>query len=306
MGSGTAVLSCLKPLSIEDIKVRPASWQLNTTPIGSPPPQPWRNPVAPSPPSFQHDFGSFMPLRIQAKYWILSAFAVATRPLLNIPIVSFFTFTHILPVAIVALLKCATNRRSRWRIIYYFFLGLHAVHARDTAGPLIRYFSGQEATRRQELAVHFCLAFSLLSEAEWWRCDRYYFQHPVLKSWWPIEPEDMCLATWCDTMVFIARFAILWFICRGLGVVTQSLVLGKVQMQYKGMWGTNTLFLMKETSWATYFLGTGLEMVLYRVMRLVTVSLADKVERGIMRALQWYVVDFIFDGDYFLLMGSGI
>lgn len=84
------------------------------------------------------------------------------------------------------------------------------------------------------------------------------------------------------------------------------MVHGKVKIQYKGMWGTNTLFLMKETSWATYFLGTGLEMVLYRAIRLITVSMAEKVEGGIMRALQWYVVDVILDGDYFLLMGSGI
>lgn len=175
MGRNTAIPSCSKSLSIEDFKVRLASWQLNIAPLGSPRPQPWSSPVTPSPPPFQHDLSPFMPFRIQAKYCILSVFAVVTRPLLNISIITFFTFTHILPVAVVALLKRATDRKSRYRIIYYFFLGLYAVHARDAAGPLIRYFSGQEATRRQELAVHFCLAFSLLLEAEWWHCDRYYF-----------------------------------------------------------------------------------------------------------------------------------
>lgn len=89
-------------------------------------------------------------------------------------------------------------------------------------------------------------------------------------------------------------------------MVTQSLVSGKLEMQYKGMWGTNTLFVMKETSWAMYFLGIGFEMVLYRAMRLATVSLAEKIGEGVLRALQWYIVDFIFEGDYFLLIGSGI
>jgi hypothetical protein len=114
-----------------------------------------------------------IPLYLQRAYWLASASAVLLRRLLlhfaskPIPLIASISIL----IAIDSAVAIFWNW-FHWSRLYYVCISLVG----ELANPILHLFSESTHIYRQELGIHFCLAFFLASEMNWW-----FFLHDSLK-----------------------------------------------------------------------------------------------------------------------------
>jgi hypothetical protein len=156
------------------------------------------------------------------------------------------------------------------RVHFYWcsLFGL-ATAAGNIISPCMDALSTTPLHYQQSMAVHFCLAFVVISEAEWWRYLRGIVLHPVIRDlhpvYYPFREQGLR-----NFHKWMGRSTLAWPIGETLAVAVMT-VTGRGGWATRSTWQSTTLFSAGISGQAVQ------AFILLRPLRHLTAWLADGV-----------------------------
>jgi hypothetical protein len=125
-----------------------------------------------------------IPIKLQLVYWLLSAFCVLSS---QISVLEQLAHLSAWPTAVMALLAMYLPRKlfsyiSIHTCIHWFALYKLAVVTGCLIEPVLQPLSTELLTSRHILVLHWCMAFFVISEAEWHRHRHKTIAHPIYRD----------------------------------------------------------------------------------------------------------------------------
>ncbi|KAH7068665.1 hypothetical protein FB567DRAFT_599059 [Paraphoma chrysanthemicola] len=135
-----------------------------------------------------------IPMRLQIQYWILAImFVLACEITIRHSVA--FTLNWLLPLAAgFGLLLSNTFREAvRTHPFYYWYVLYNlSVLTGLSLEPAMHVLSTEPATDRQLLLLRWCMAYFIISEAEWHRHVHEAIEHPIGRDLLPTKEPGLC------------------------------------------------------------------------------------------------------------------
>jgi hypothetical protein len=216
----------------------------------------------------QQTFG-IVPIKCQITYWAISTLAVTNHQIylggLN---TSCACWTSVLVGLIVLSLPCLLFHDIRVRLYWCGLFGL-ATAAGNIVSPCMDVLSKTLLNYQKSMAVHFCLSFVVISEAEWWRYLRGIVLHPVIRdihsAYYPFREQGLR-----NFHKWMGRYVLAWPIGKAL-VVAVMTATGRGGWAIRFTWQSTTLFSAGISGQAVQ------AFTLLRPLRHLTAWLADGI-----------------------------